>query len=268
MLMPYLLFFLALNAFSKTSPQIQVILGPKSNEDFDHQFKGCLENSECDQVMGMQLSRWKDLIKKNGNEEISESKKTQLLEQFRVKYGIPVDFYTVQKSQQGLKPMLFSSPCKMHNQKDEEKILRGTAFLKSISQDKAVAWRDQTQMEIPLGEILMPQPVLIYDGDIPIKYQLPLEDQPLYIQNKDLIVLREEDGFFYGLRISRNGDWKIVQLDFSNLAQWEEKKSEVKCPMESKKAAPEAFGVEFCKLIWDEDQKKAVTVKMHQGCAI
>ena len=265
---PLLLFFFTLSAFSQTSPQIQVIPGPKTAEDYEHQYKGCLENSECDQVMGLQLNRWKDLVKKLKDDSIQPPKKAQYLEAFRNKYGIPIEFYTFQKSQQGFKPLLFNSHCKDHNQKGQEKVLRGMAFLKSLSKDKAVVWRDQTQIEVPVGEILIPQPVYVYEGTEPELYELPLGDQPLYIQNKELVVIREEDELFYALRVSKSGDWKIEYLDMSRLSEWEEKRSEVTCPKDKTKLAPKEFGVEFCKSIWNEDLKKNVTVKMHQGCPI
>lgn len=268
MSIPFLLFFYSLSAFSQSPPQIQVIPNPKTVEDFEHQFKGCPENSECDQVMGLQLTRWKDLINKIKEDKITPVHKTKFLELFRSKYGIPVEFYTSQKSQQGFKPLLFDSQCKDHSQKGKEKVLKGMSFLKSLSSQNAIVWRDQTQIEVPVGEILVPQPVIVYSDTKHVEFKLPLGDQPLYIQNKDLIVLKEEDGFFYALRVKQNGEWKIEYLDFTKLSEWEEKRSEVTCPKDKSKLAPKEFGVEFCKSIWDEDLKKNVVVKMHTGCPI
>ncbi len=93
--------------------------------------------------MGHMLSRWKELGTKL--KEITDTNKVaQAIELFRAKYGIPVEFYTNQKSQQGFKPVLYSSPCKAHNPKDQkEKVLKGIAFVKGISNEKAHIWRDQ-----------------------------------------------------------------------------------------------------------------------------
>lgn len=265
----YLLFFLSLSVFAEVPRQIQVIPNPQSVEDFDHQFKGCLENSECDQVMGLQLSRWKELIDKLKEDKVEAAKKPQFVELFRGKYGIPVEFYTYQKSQQGFKPLLFNSPCKDHNPKDpNQKVLRGIAFVKSLTKEKAVVWRDQTQIEVPTDELLMPQPVTVYYPEGAKTYYLPLGEQPLFLKNKEMYVLREEDGFFYPLKVSENGDWKIEGLDMARLTEWEDKKENATCPKDEKKLAPKVFGVEFCKSVWDEDSKKTVVVKMHQGCVI
>lgn len=265
----YLIFFLSLKVFSQTAPQIEVIPTPKNLEDFDHQFKGCLENSECDQVMGLQLTRWKDLISKVKDEKIEASKKIQFLELFRDKYGIPVEFYTLQKSQTSFKPLLYNSPCKDHNPKaPEPKILRGISFVKSLSKSKATVWRDQTQMEVAVGETFEPQPVTVYYDKGPETYYLPLGDQPVFIKNKDMYVIKEEDGLFFALKISPAGDWKIENIDFTRLSEWEDKKQEVTCPKEKTKLAPKIFGTEFCRTVWDEDLKKPVITRYYQGCAI
>lgn len=261
-----LLFFISISAFSRTGPQIEVVPNPKTIEDFDHQFKGCLENSECDQVMGLQLTRWRDLVSKLSGDKIENSKKMQFVELFRGKYGIPVEFYTTQKSQLGFKPLLFNSHCREHNPKDRAKTLRGMSFVKSISSTKATIWRDQAQIEIPIGELLTPQPVVVY-GTTTETYQLPIGDQPLFIKNKSLYILREDDGFFYTLRISPDGQWGVESLDYSKLSAYEDKRSETSCPKEINTPTSEAFKVQFCKLIWDEDSQKTVVVKLFQGCA-
>jgi len=264
----YFLLFLSLSVFGQGKPRIEVLPDPKSLEDFDHQFKGCLENSECDQVMGLQLSKWNDLIKKLKQDKKEDSEKNaQILEAYREKYGIPIEFYTSEKSLQGLKPLLFNSPCKDHNPKTGNKTLKGMAFIKSIKKDKAIAWIDQTQMEIPVGEIVIPQPVHVYFDEGEKIYQLPLNDQPLLIKDNNLYVLKEEDNYFYVLKVSPDGVWKIDHLDFSQLSLWEDKRSEVECP-KTDKPKPPLFNVSFCKSVWDVNRKKTIIVKMHLGCVI
>lgn len=217
--------------------------------------------------MGIQLTRWKDLISKVKDEKIPPQKRSQFIELFREKYGIPVEFYTYQKSQQGFKPLLFNSSCKDHNPKDvSQKVLKGIAFLKSLSKDKATVWRDQTQIEVPT-DLLIAQPVTVYYPEGTKTYYLPINDQPLFLKNKEMYVLKEEDSFFYTLKVQENGEWKVTDLDMSRLSEWEDKKQNVTCPKD-KNSAPKVFGTEFCKTVWDEDSKKEVTVKMREGCVI
>lgn len=264
----YLLFFISLSVFSQTKHQIEVIPQPKTIEDFDHQYKGCPENSECDQVMGLQLTRWKDLVKKLQGNDIPLNKKSQFLELFREKYGMPIEFYTVQKSQQGFKPLLFDSQCREHRPKEGEKTLRGTAFVKSLSKDKAIIFRDQTQLEVPIGELLSPQKVEVFYGKEVIDYYLPLGDQPLFIKDKNLHILKEEDGLFYMLVISPKGNWKIESTDFSKLSQWEAYKTEVPCPKELIISPTKEFNIGFCKTVRDLNQNSNVVVQVKIGCPI
>lgn len=264
----YLMFFLSLAAFAQAPTQIEVIPPPKTIEDFEHQYKGCLANSECDQVMGLQLGRWKELLTKINDPKMANAKKFQFLELFRSKYGIPVEFYTTQKSQQGFRPLLYNSSCKDHNPKEGEKVLRGMAFVKALTKDKAIIWRDQTQIEVPVGELLTPQPLIVYNGKETLSYNVPLGDQPLFIKDKSLLILKEDDGFFYALKISQKGEWKIENLDFTQLSHWEDQRAEVTCPKDEANIAPKTFGVEFCKTVWNDDLKKTVIVKIRQGCVI
>lgn len=263
----YLFFFITLSVFAQTPKRIQVLPNPQSLEDFDHVFKGCPENSDCDQPMGLMLQKWKDAVTTVRDDKIPEIKKAQTMEVFRSKYGIPSEFYTNQKSQQGFKPVLYNSPCKNHNPKGEaQKVLKGIAFIKSMTAEKAVVFRDQNQIEVPTSEILIPQPVKAY-YDSPIKYTLALGDQPLFIKNKSLYILKEEDSFYYMLKVSSDGEWKIENVNLAELSKWEDRRQNVKCP-EDKERAPSVFQNEFCKTVWDTDLSKTVIVRMFEGCII
>lgn len=262
----YLLLFLTFSALAQNKPRIQVIPNPQSIEDFDHEFKGCPENSECDQVMGHMLTQWKTLITKLKDSSDS-SKNAQMLELYRSKYGIPVEFYTNQKSQTAFKPALYSSSCKDHNPKTGDKVFKGLSFIKSLSSETAIIWRDQSQTELPIKGTLVPQPVRVFYESGPVTYQLPIDDQPLFIKGRELYVLKEEDGFYFMMKISDKGEWKIVSVDMTQLSYWEDKRSEVTCPKDTEKA-PAQFRVEFCKSIWDSDAKKTIPVKLRQGCVI
>lgn len=267
MFLVYLLIFGVNLAQGKLQGPVEVLPNPQSYEDFEHQNKGCPENSECDEVMGLQLSRWKKLLSEIKKSKDSEEKRAETLENFRSKYGIPVEFYTTLKSQQGFRPLYFNSPCSHHNFKDDsKKILKGTAFLKGLSSKSAIIWRDQAQMEVPTEELLRAQPVRVYQKEGPEDYYLPLNDQPLYLTGKYLYVLREDDEVFYTLRISPEGEWRIVPTEFSKLSSREERRDYAKCPDE--KTATDVFKIDFCKSVYDEKEEKSQIVRMHQGCAI
>lgn len=253
---------------SAAAPDIRVIEEPKSMEDFEHQNKGCPANSECDPVMGHQLQNWQTLVKSLSSPgNTPTAKKALEVEEFRAKAGIPAEFYTTIKSQQGFKPFFFNSPCKDHNpKKNEERTLRGSAFIKSMTGVKAIVWRDQAQIEVPVGELLTPQPVTVFTSTGAENYYIPIDDQPLFIKEKSLHILKEEEGYFYVLKIDPKGDWSIVDIDLTKLSEWEDKREYVACPEQKEKKTPKQFGATFCKTIWDEDSKRPVVVRMHAGC--
>jgi hypothetical protein len=263
----YFIIFLFSVAMGQPSRRIQVIDNPQTAEDFDHLNKGCPENSECDQIMGQMLLKWKETINNLIKQETSESQKAKELEGFRSKFGIPTEFYTYERSQLGFKPILHSSPCKSHNPKDQkQKVYRGTSFIKSISHEKIIIWRDQTQIELPPNDLILPQKTIVYFESGPETYLLPLGDQPIYIQNKSLHILKEEDGFYFMLKISPQGEWKIVDLEPLKLNEWESHRQNVNCPKEETPSKTTVFENEFCKTVWDIDKKRTVVIKLQNGC--
>ena len=268
MCVTYLMIFLSLSVYGQAGPAIKEVSAPKTMEDYEHQFKGCLENSQCDEIMGKQLSEWKNFLIEFRNETFPQKEKHQRLEEFRSKNGIPVEFYTSEKSQLGPRPLLFHSACKNHNPEKGVKVQRGLSFIKSISKEKGVLWRDQTQIEVPVGEIFHPQLVTIFLDEKKINYLVPLDDQPVYVKDKSLYLLREDHEVFYMLKISSHGEWRIVDTDMNQLTQWSEKRKNIDCPKTIPERKKDIFQTDVCQEIWDEDQKKLILVQMQRGCAI
>jgi hypothetical protein len=268
MKMIFFLFFLSLKAQSGPINDIKILSSPEDSGDYEHLNKGCPENSECDVVLGQQILRWQKLITGLKSETKTPAQKALELDQFRSNFGIPVDFYTTQKSQLGFKPLLFESPCKNHNPKNQPKTLKGSAFIKSVNQNRAIVWRDQTQIEVPLGEELDLQKISVEHPQKTLTYYAPLGDQPLFIKNKKIFLIKEEDHLFYFLSISPEGSWRIENLSFELLNLWEAKRTKVQCPKNSSSVINSRFEIPICKLIWDEDLKRTVLVRMHLGCEI
>ena len=179
----YLLVFFIVSPYLQAVTTIKVLPETSMPQEFIHQNPGCLENSECDQVMGHQLKRWSDLLE---NPLMRGKAKGELLDKHLKESGIPTEFYTIQKVERFFKPMLFNSHCRNHNPKEGEKILRGTAFLKSLTPEKAIIWRDQTQIEFRPNEQLVAQPLKVYFSEVPTTFMTSLDDQPLFIRNNKI----------------------------------------------------------------------------------
>lgn len=260
--MSYLLLFFLFSSRIEAQTPIKVLPEVSSPHEFIHQNPGCLENSECDQVMGHQLNTWSKVLK----EASSPKDKSARLARELKERGIPVEFYTVAKVKNFFKPMLFNSSCRHHNPKEGEKIFRGTAFLKSLSLNKAIIWRDQTQIEYRPDQQLVAQPIKVYFSETPTTYLSALDDQPLFMRNNKLYFLKEYDEEFFLLEVSANGDWEIVEMDLTKLTYYEDKKTNIDCP-NNKIENSQAFEVKYCKGIWDETTSKLIPVEMYQGCA-
>lgn len=259
----YLVIFFMTSPFLWAGPQVRVLPETSMPHEFIHQNLGCLENSECDQVMGHQLHHWSKLIK---NPNLKGKTKREELSKHLKNFGIPTDFYATEKENRIFKPMLFNSHCRNHNPKEGEKTLRATAFLKSLSQDQTIIWRDQTEIQYRPDKHLMAQPLKVYFQATPITFMTSLDDQPLFIKDGKVYILKEYEEEFFLLEITANGKWQIIDMDLSKLSFYEDKKTHISCP-NSKEDMPEAFMVKFCKGIWDESQEKLIPVEMYQGCA-
>lgn len=241
---------------------------PESLDDFAHPNKGCPENSECDQVMGSMLQKFKILVEKLDSGEFDQNYKAKEMEKFRISFGLPVNFYTQQKADQSFKPLLHTTPCKNHNPRDKtlSQILLGEAFIKKIDSKKGFIQRGNTLHEIPIGELFAPAPVEVFFDSRPLKFYIPLGDKPLYIKDKSLIILREVEGFYYVLKISSNGDWQVIPFDMSLIGQYSEKNTKVECALD--KSLSPTFDTNYCENIWSEDLKKTILVKYYRGCVL
>jgi hypothetical protein len=259
------------NTKKNDSADLQIHLLPQETKGFesDHQNSGCPENSECDQVMGLQFKRWQNLLRNLQNKEKDSRKQAQFLQGFLDLYGIPTEFYTTLKSSQSFKPTYYNSPCREHNPKDkpQERILRGISFVKKTTSNSVVIWRDQAQLEIPFSDQMNLAPLDIYEEEGMKTYLVPLDEEPLYLLKDGPVFLKEDDGLFYALQIKNNGDWKVALVDFTNLSAFESKKKLVECGQNEK--APKLsgpFSTSICKEIWDQSAKKNRLVVLRRGC--
>jgi len=259
------LFFLFLSFYANSQPLVPP-QGSLSTQDFSHQIQGCPENSTCDATMGHHHKRWIDLLVEIKDKSFDEIKKARELESFRQNLGLPSNFYTNSKSQQGFKPILFDSPCKHHKNKEQKNsILKGEAFVQKLLTDKAILKKDQTMYEIPYGELFTPQEVTVYDGDEIRKYYLSLGDQPSYFDKGTMIIMKEAEDLFFQLSISDKLEWTITPLDLSSISKYDQLRETVACPQDKEKKN-EMFRVVYCKKVWDQGFKKFVIVKMQDGC--
>ncbi len=250
--------------------QIQILPQETKGFDNDHENSGCPENSECDQVMGLQYKRWQNLLRNLQLKKSTPQKITQFIQGHLENYGIPTEFYTTHKSAKSFKPISYNSPCRDHNPKGKplERVLRGISFVKKTTKDSAVIWRDQAVLEVPLNEDFNLADLTIQTDSGEQNLKLPLDEEPLYLNKDGAVFIREDDGLFYALQIQFSGEWKIVNVDMTNLTNFDSRKRSIECG--TKEKAPKLSGpytYAICKEIWDDSAKKLRPIILRRGCS-
>lgn len=262
----------------KTEEELVKELNKKKNltlEDFEHEHKGCPENSDCSINMGKQRSLWLDLLKTiqkkpNLSNNIAE------IEKFRKTHGVPVDFHSIQAAQERFSPILFDSPCPQHNPKKGagEKVLIASVFVQNTKNNQAHLTVLDTKHDIPFGELAYLDPIYIISTTPAATslYWVPHGEKPLYIEGESIVLLREHEGFYYGLKISKAGDWQVVEVKPGQ--RLDEKIEEQACPknneiLEKYKTSPEYkkyFLDQFCQSIYDISTKSQKSMAVFWSC--
>ncbi|MBF0299947.1 MAG: hypothetical protein HQK51_14575 [Oligoflexia bacterium] len=208
--------------------------------DFDfHEIKGCPENSTCTSESGKLYIKWNDLLKSlNSKTTNTQLKKANLLEDFRKHYGIPIDFWIKDNIPSNISPWIvtWDSPCLEHqknnsnsNSNDKNngpKIQIAEAFVKNTvknTHDKNL------NLNLENKNIFLKPLLIEYAKDDIETYYLSSEDNPNYVINKNIMILKEADGVFFNLQISANGNWKIIDYDFTNKEN-NKNNDDINCP--------------------------------------
>lgn len=211
--------------------------------DLAHENLGCPENSECSKANGKKLLKWSSIIKKYADKPRLLSKK---LEKFRKQNGIPVEFllHDNLNTKQTLDPIVWDSRCRHHNPKEGTKIVKGMKFFRNNPKTD----------KLKFIQVKTPDSV----------YEIPYGDQPLFIRNKELIIVKEYEEAFYHMSISPKGKWKILNVRSSQTAKGRINRENADCKTKTK--GNEYFLGSYCAKIWDEDKKDSVLIEQDWTC--
>lgn len=278
----------------KTEEELVKELNKKKNlslEDFEHINKGCPENSDCSVNMGKQRTLWLNLFKSFPKSPVPSKESKDLnhvneIEKFRKENGIPVEFYTNSAGGDRFSPILFDSSCEQHNPKkdkkgnvlSEEKVLIGTSFVKNTKDGQVHLNVLDTKYDIPLGELAYFDPLYIISPKSSANpaqttlYWVPHGEKPLYIEGNSIVLLREQDNFYYGLKIFPNGEWQVTEIKPGQ--GLDEKINEETCQkneiIEKYKGSPEFkkyYLDQFCQSIYDIQSKSLKTMALFWSCS-
>ena len=244
---------------------------------------GCEENALCGKEMGQHLLAWKDMLKKlHAQKNLSSKELAQNLEKFRQTSGIPVEFYSNLRAYKQFSPLLWDSPCKIHQNEDKNKqVFVAMSFVKDARGGPGQIIHQGVVHFVPRGELFQLDPLIIYDPEQmnnknvknknhKIKYQtffVPRGEIPLAMKSNQIIIPREDEGIYYYLEINQKGDFKIAKEQISKQLAEDD---EVECDAEIKKFWQKNYSTlysgSFCRQIWDQASKKKKHMLVSWSC--
>lgn len=227
-------------------------------EDFEHENKGCPENSICDEQMGLHRKKWLNLLKKIDLQKMKEAKKVGLIENFRQKHGLPTHFYIQLEEAKQKRPIVWSSECKLHQQ---NKIYLGEAFVSKTNKNEATWHKGKEKKQY---ELLF-DPIIVYRGKKKLKFYAPKGETPLYLDGDELVFVREDEGVFYGLKISTQGKWTVISSKGHNNSRYIAGLEDTKCPSQTE-FNKDIYQSQYCRKIWDKTKKEFQIIRFVWSC--
>ncbi len=212
----------------------------------EHENPGCPFNSICSKPSGKLLQNWEKMLGK-----IDDKNKLKQLKAFKKAHGIPLEFLTTKDARIPIDPIMFNSRCKLHNPKNpHNNIYKGIKFLKKIVKSE--------HMHFPT--------VVVYDGKKKTHYKIPYQDQVLFIQNEQLIILKDYDDTFYQIGVATDGNFYFKNFPHSLITQALEKKvKEIKCP-DKIDYDERYFSTTYCQKVLDLESNKLKMIQYTFTC--
>ena len=210
-----------------------------------HQFEGCPANSLCSKEAGQLRQRWIHTLKKG---------KKSALKSFFNEYGTPVGLWTKGIKSDNPKIVSWNSPCFNHRKKNE-KIYESEIFLKHFQ-------------EITDHSFFIGNKVSVLHSGKKNSYTIPIKELPVFIKDKKLYFHREENGFYYALSVSLQGE-----IVLENYVVPEHLPKNIECPEILKDNFLTSFSPDYiyegqrCKNIWNVKSKSFVPMIYGWDCS-
>lgn len=217
------------------------------------EYEGCPENAYCKKETGLTRKKWIEDLRSYKNGKISEQKINANLKN---EYGLPISAWAQENGSLSPNILMWDSPCKQH-QNANNKFYIAEIFKKNLKPEEI---KDS-------NSIYFSRAVLLDQNNKPYSYIIPRGDAPLFIKDSQLYFLREEEGIFYGLLISRDGQLKLVKNESSPEAPKEAVCSKEQVALFLREApSPNFYQGQFCKDIWDVTLKTYRRVLLGWSC--
>jgi len=214
---------------------------------------GCPENAFCQKETGVVRKKWLDDLDQFTSGKLSEDKFNA---QIQKENGLPISGWAQEEASIQPKIMMWDSPCKQHR-KEATKYYISEVFKKNLSPADLKS----------TSNLYFAKAFGMGDDKKIFSVTIPRGDAPLFIKNNSFYFLREEEGKYYGLLISKSGSLKVTKVETTT-----ENPKEGICFKEQIDAflreapAPNFYQGYYCKDIWDKDEKKYKTMLFGWSC--
>lgn len=226
------------------------------------EYPGCPDNAFCTKETGITRQTWRDdLLKLKSNKK----ENAVILKKYQNEVGILISLWANEDARILPNIAMWDSPCTQHK-RDSQSFYISDFFIKSLN-DKGLS--THTNLFITRAYRLTS------DAKI-LTQKVPREDNiPYYISNRGFHYLKTDEGPFYGLIISPQGELTLLSVeDFMNQknAQNIPTTTDAVCTLEQinllKKESPylDFYKSYICKNIWNIDAKKYENVIFGRGC--
>jgi hypothetical protein len=231
-------------------------------KDFEHVNPGCPENTICSKLMGEKLTSFKKLISKLRDSKIKD--KIKSLNKFLKTKGLPIKFLSLKKSFEHFAPIMWNSSCSNHGATKTDKVVvfASQAFSTGTKGSKVNFKLGNKIHSIEHGELATLDRVDILGSNK--SYYLPHLDRPLFFNGDELVVIKNSDDFYYGLAVSSNGSWRVID-HIQGVKKFYRDRQEIKCPKDLK-YTKKFFQGRFCQKVYDLKSKKYKVVSLPWSC--
>jgi hypothetical protein len=233
----------------------------KSYEDFAHEFKGCPENSTCDELNGKRLLQEVNFFK--SIKDLPRAERFKKLQLFYDENGISLSFLMKKQLTDVIKPILFQSHCKEHDPKVlKEHIYKSQLFVTNISYTNLFIKKENETIKYKLDTDLYLNPLIVKNGNKIQTIYSPQEASFLMMENDTALFLIEKEEVYFILAINEKGSF--IKEPPESLMPIVDEQIESKCSDELKSITFKYFNVSFCKTI--TKNKNVTELKFFNGC--
>lgn len=214
----------------------------------EHENLGCPSNSQCSKKIGLIRHQWVGIAKSNDRNKLKKMKS------FTSSFGALLPVWGREDAQKNKDLILWDSACKTHNKEKLESMKLVEVFTKSLS---------TLEKE---KDLFVPNAIRVNKKSGRVR-KVIRGDAPILVDGDDFIYIRELEGFYYAMRLKKNGSIHLEEVPkVSNYPR------EVACQDDTQKEILSLSPVKnlyqggYCKVIWNKKTRSYETIAFGWSC--